>query len=310
MSKHKPLKGRKLFEYLKILVTESANPQSVMLDRLSVAEILELISNEDASVALVVREQIPQIARAVEIVYDAFNKDGRLIYIGAGTSGRLGVLDAAECPPTFGSSPDQIIGIIAGGPPTLLRSAEGIEDDTHAGEEDIDNIETGPNDVVMGLTASRRTPYVISGLNRASERGAKTILLCCNPTDSIDDHSYNLLITPIVGPEVLAGSTRMKAALAEKMILTMITTTVMVKMGKVYKNFMVDLQATSEKLVERSKRVIMDTTGYDYQAAGILLNKADGHVKSAIVMAKLGCDIQTARQLLEKSDGLIYKAID
>ena len=310
MSKHKPLKGRKLFEYLRKLVTESPNPQSVMLDRLPVTEILELINNEDASVALVVREQIPQIARAIEIVYDAFKRDGHLIYIGAGTSGRLGVLDAAECPPTFGISPEQIIGLIAGGPPTLLRSAEGIEDDIQAGAKDIDDIGADSVDVVMGLTASQRTPYVISGLNRALERGAKTILLCCNPTNDIDNYSYDLLIAPIVGPEVLAGSTRMKAALAEKMILTMITTTVMVRMGKVYKNFMIDLQATSEKLVERSKRVIMDTTGCDYQSAGILLSKANGHVKSAIVMAKLGCNIQTARQLLEKSDGLIYKAID
>ena len=308
--KQTPLKGRKLFEYLKKLVTESSNPQSINLDRLSTSEILELINNEDAAVALIVRQQIPQIARAVELVSKAFSEGGRLIYIGAGTSGRLGVLDAAECPPTFGISPEQIVGLIAGGPPTLIRSAEGIEDDIQAGALDIDKIDVVSKDVVMGLTASRRTPYVIAGLNRASEKGAGTILLCCNPSPDDDDNDFDILITPVVGPEVLAGSTRMKSALAEKMILTMITTTVMVKLGKVYKNMMVDLQATSEKLVERSKHTIVEAVDCDYQTAGEFLEKAGGHVKTAIVMAKLGCDIDTARKLLKESGGFIYKAIE
>jgi len=304
-----PVKGRRLFEYLQNLVTEASNPDSIDLDRLTTSETLELINAEDATVALVVRQQIPQITRAVEIVYEALAAGGRLIYIGAGTSGRLGVLDAAECPPTFGIEPGKIIGLIAGGPPTLIRSAEGIEDDIEAGEKDVKDLEVDFKDVVMGLTTSSRTPYVIASLDEAKKRGAQTIFLCCNPADDFVD-TYNLLITPIVGPEVLSGSTRMKSALAEKMVLTMLTTTVMVKLGKVYKNMMVDLQATSQKLVERSKRVIMKAVNCDYLTAGKYLASADGHVKTAILMAKLGCDLKTARLLLDKYQGHIYKAIE
>jgi N-acetylmuramic acid 6-phosphate etherase len=305
-----PLHGKDLFEHLKRLVTESPNPDSLSLDRLSTTQILELINGEDAKVALIVRQQIPAIAGAAEMIYQALSSGGRLIYMGAGTSGRLGVLDAAECPPTFGTSPEQIIGLIAGGPPTLIRSAEGIEDDMEAGIRDIDNIKVGSKDVVMGLTASRRTPYVIAGLKRAAEKKARTILLCCNPSDNAGGEKFDLLITPVVGPEVLAGSTRMKAALAEKMILTMLTTTVMVRLGKVFQNLMVDLQATSEKLNERSKRVIVDIIGCDYESAEILLKKAGGHVKTAIVMAKTGSDFETAHRLLKESDGYVYKAIE
>lgn len=303
------LRGKELFAYLQKLVTESSNPDSSNLDRLSATEILELINSEDARVPLIVRQEIPHIARAVELIYEALTSGGRLIYLGAGTSGRLGVLDAAECPPTFGTSPETIIGLIAGGPPTLIRSAEGVEDDWVAGIKDIEAVGIGSRDVVMGLTASRRTPYVVAGLDRAIQAGAKTIFLCCNPIQGVED-KYDVLITPIVGPEVLAGSTRMKAALAEKMILTMITTSVMVKLGKVYRNLMVDLQATSQKLVERSRRVIMDTVGCDYEAAGQLLDRAGGHVKTAIVMAKKNCDKETAKQILHKAGGLIYKAIE
>ncbi|MCP4582777.1 MAG: N-acetylmuramic acid 6-phosphate etherase [candidate division Zixibacteria bacterium] len=303
-----PLEGCELFEYLKNLVTEASNPKSLDLDRFTTTGILELINAEDATVALVVRKQIPYIAQAVEIIYEALSAGGRLIYLGAGTSGRLGVLDAAECPPTFGTDPDMIVGLIAGGAPTLIRSAEGVEDDVDAGQRDIDKTEIGAGDVAMGLTTSNRTPYVISGLNRAAERGAKTILLCCNPADDINS-GYNLIITPIVGPEVLSGSTRMKAALAEKMVLTMLTTTVMVKLGKVYKNMMVDLQATSQKLLERSKRVIMKSVDCDYKTAGLLLDKAKGHVKTAIVMAKLDCDLESATRLLTEVRGFVFKAI-
>jgi N-acetylmuramic acid 6-phosphate etherase len=303
-----PLHGKELFEFLQKLITESTNPDSVTLDRLSTAEILELINTEDATVALLVRQQIPQIVIAVEMVYKAISGNGRLVYMGAGTSGRLGVLDAAECPPTFGSSPDKIIGLIAGGPPALIRSAEGVEDDTMAAEQAIDALNISADDVVMGLTASQRTPYVIAGLNRAVYRGAKTILLSCNPAEQ-KQLGYDLLLNPIVGPEVLSGSTRMKAALAEKMILTMISTTVMIKMGKVYKNMMVDLQATSQKLVERSKRVIIAATGCNYEEAGTVLEAANGHVKTAIVMAKRGCDPQTAKKLLAESEGFVWKTI-
>lgn len=307
--KKPPLHGKELFDFLQKLVTESANPKSENLDRLTTTEILELINSEDAAVALEVRRQIPGIAKAVEIVYNSLAKGGRLIYMGAGTSGRLGVLDAAECPPTFGISPDKIVGLIAGGPPTLIRSAEGIEDDIKIGIQDIDEVCAGPKDVVMGLTASRRTPYVIAGLNQAVLRGARTILLCCNPADD-QPEGYDLVITPVVGSEVLSGSTRMKSALTQKMILTMITTTVMVKLGKTYKNMMVDLQATSQKLVERSKRVIMEAVGCDYETAGSILDRAGGHVKTAIVMAMRKCNITTARKLLEKAGGFVYKALE
>jgi N-acetylmuramic acid 6-phosphate etherase len=304
-----PLDGKELFDYLQKLVTESPNPQSLELDRLDTIRVLELINSEDATVAIRVHQQIPQIARAVEMIYTALSKNGRLIYIGAGTSGRLGVLDAAECPPTFGIAPDRIIGLIAGGAPTLTRSAEGVEDDIAAGEKDIDNLNVDEFDVVTGLTASQRTPYVIAGLNRASYRNAKTIFLTCNPAAD-KDCNYDLIINPIVGPEILTGSTRMKAALAEKMILTMITTTVMIKLGKVYNNMMVDLQATSQKLVERSKRVIMAACGCDYETAGGYLQEAGGQVKTAIVMAKLGCDITMAQKRLEQAAGFIYKVLE
>jgi N-acetylmuramic acid 6-phosphate etherase len=304
-----PAHGKELFDYLQKLITESANPDSHNLDRLNTTQILELINSEDATVAIIVRQQIPNIAKAVDIVYDSLSSGGRLIYIGAGTSGRLGVLDAAECPPTFGSSPDQIIGLIAGGAATLVRSAEGVEDDTAAAENDIDNIGVRESDVVMGLTASQRTPYVIAGLNRAASLKAKTVFLTCNPSVE-PDCNYDLIINPVVGPEILTGSTRMKAALAEKMILTMITTTVMVRLGKVYGNMMVDLQATSQKLIERSKKVIMAVCGCNYEAAARYLQDAGGHVKTAIIMAKLGCDSTVARERLSRAGGFIYKVLE
>ncbi len=303
-----PLEGKELFEYLQNLVTEEPNPKSEKLDRLPTREILELINAEDATVAIAVRKEIPSIEKGVEIVYTALKSGGRLIYVGAGTSGRLGVLDAAECPPTFGTDPSQIVGLIAGGAPTLIRSKEGIEDDINAGKKDIIDLKIGGDDVVIGLTTSNRTPYVIAGLNEAKDAGAKTILLSCNPRRDSDDH-YDLYITPVVGPEVLAGSTRMKAALAEKMILTMITTTVMVKLGKVYKNMMVDLQATSQKLVERSKKTIMKAIDCGYETAGEYLKNANGNVKCAIVMALKKCDLDTAKTLLDRSEGFIFKAI-
>lgn len=304
-----PARGKELFDYLQKLITESANPESRNLDRLSTLQILEKINSEDATVAIRVRQQLPNIAKAVDLIYCALSEGGRLIYMGAGTSGRLGVLDAAECPPTFGTSPDKIIGLIAGGTAALVRSAEGVEDNISAAANDIDNLNINDRDVVMGLTASQRTPYVIAGLNRAASQKAKTIFLTCNPTLDLDCN-YDLIINPVVGPEILTGSTRMKAALAEKMILTMITTTVMVKLGKVYGNMMVDLQATSQKLVERSKRVIMAVCGCNYEEADKYLGTAGGHVKTAIVMAKLGCDLAAAQERLSRAKGIIYKALE
>lgn len=303
-----PRSGKELFDYLQKLITEKPNPNSIDLDRLGTNEILELINNEDAIVPLIVRNEIPKIATAVEIVVGSLFKGGRLIYLGAGTSGRLGVLDAAECPPTFGTDPDQIIGLIAGGQPSLIRSEEGVEDRPESGESDIDSIGVSNLDTVIGLTASQRTPYVIGGLDRALAKGAKTILVSCNPL--IEKYPYHLIINPIVGPEVLAGSTRMKAALAQKMILTMISTTAMVRLGKVYRNLMVDLKTTSEKLKERSKGVIIKVLDCSYDEAEKLLFRADGSVKAAIVMGKLNCDLPTALLRLEKANGFVYRAIE
>jgi len=303
-----PRSGKELFDYLQKLVTESANPSSIDLDRLDVAEILELINTEDAKVALIVRGEIPKIAAAVEMVQHSLSQGGRLIYMGAGTSGRLGVLDAAECPPTFGTSPDMIIGLIAGGPSSLIRSAEGVEDESNAGVKDIDAVGVSERDTVIGLTASQRTPYVIGGLDQALSKNAKTILITCNPL--IENYPYHLIINPVVGPEVLTGSTRMKAALAEKMILTMISTTAMIRLGKVYRNMMVDLQATSQKLIERSKRVITSALACDYETAARLLRQAEGSVKSAIVMGSLNCDLPTAKTRLKRAGGFVYRAID
>lgn len=303
-----PRSGKELFDYLKKLVTESANPSSIDLDRLDAIEILELINTEDAKVALIVRGEIPKIATAVEMVRHSLAQGGRLIYMGAGTSGRLGVLDAAECPPTFGTPPDMIIGLIAGGPSSLIRSAEGVEDRSDAGVEDIEAVGVSEKDTVIGLTASQRTPYVIGGLDRALSKNAKTVLICCNPL--LEKYPYHLIINPVVGPEVLTGSTRMKAALAEKMILTMISTTAMVRLGKVYRNMMVDLQATSQKLIERSKRVITNALACDYETAAHLLLKAEGSVKAAIVMGSLNCDLPTAKTRLKLAGGFVHRAID
>ncbi len=303
-----PRSGKELFDYLQKLVTESPNPDSIDLDRLATIEILELINIEDAKVALIVRGEIPKIALAVKMVENSLSRGGRLIYIGAGTSGRLGVLDAAECPPTFGTSPDKIIGLIAGGPPSLIRSAEGVEDNYDDGGKDIETIRVSEKDTVIGLTASQRTPYVIGGLDRAHAKKAKTILISCNPL--IEEYPYDLIINPVVGPEVLTGSTRMKAALAEKMILTMISTTTMIRLGKVYRNMMVDLQATSQKLIERSKSVISRAVNCDYRTAENLLERARGNVKLAIIMGKLNCDLSAARSRLERAGGFVYKAIE
>jgi N-acetylmuramic acid 6-phosphate etherase len=298
-----------LFEQLKRLTTEQRNPASMDIDAKSVEEILLIINSEDKKVAPAVEKEIPYIAQAVEIVVEALKKGGRLIYVGAGTSGRLGVLDAVECPPTYGTDPEMIQGIIAGGRKAMFRAVEGAEDHEENGARDIDLKNVGPNDVVCGIAASRRTPYVVGAVKRARQRGAKTLYVTTNPRSEFD-LDVDVAICPEVGPEVIMGSTRMKSGTAQKLVLNMITTTAMIQLGKVYENMMIDLQMTNKKLIERSKRVVMTVTGCSYEEAERVLKEAGGHVKTAIVMIKAHVDAAEAKRRLEKSGGFVRKAIE
>ena len=300
--------GRNVFNQIKDLITESRNPKSFDIDTKSTIEILKIINAEDRRVAFEVEKVIPQIARGVDLIVSSLKKNGRIFYIGAGTSGRLGVLDAAECPPTFGTDPKRIQGIIAGGYKTLVRSKEGVEDNFSAGAGDLKNKKLNRNDVVVGIAASKRTPYVLGGLSYAKIVKAKTIFIFCNPSKDLKVEP-DVVISPILGPEVIAGSTRMKAGTAQKLILNMLSTASMVKLGKVYQNLMVDLQAKSEKLCERSKRIIMILTGLDYKKAEYYLKKAKGKVKTALVMILGKVDKKEAERRLENSEGFIKKAI-
>ena len=301
--------SKRVFNQIKDLVTEKRNPDTFDIDTKFTLQILKLINKEDKKVALAVEKELPNIAKAVDLIVNAFKNKGRLFYIGAGTSGRLGVLDAAECPPTFGTPPGMIKGVIAGGRRTLVRSKEGVEDDFKAGGKDLEKNKITKKDVVVGITASRRTPYVLGALEKAKKVGAKTIFVFCNPSCNLKT-KVDVAISPILGPEVIAGSTRMKAGSAQKMILNMLTTASMIKMGKVYQNLMVDLQAKSEKLVERSKRIIMMLTGVDYKEAGKYLKRAGGKVKTALVMILANTDKETAEKRLKETGGFVAKAIN
>ena len=309
--------SKKLFEQLNSLATEQRNPASMRIDTLTVKEILCLINREDQKVALAVEKEIHHIARAVDIVVRAILDGGRLIYVGAGTSGRLGVLDAAECPPTFGTDPETIQGIIAGGPAAMFRSQEGAEDQEENGAKDVDDKNVGSKDVVCGIAASLRTPYVVGAVKRAKARGAKTIYVTTNPRSMLESpefadlaQSIDVAICPEVGPEVIMGSTRMKSGTAQKLVLNMITTTAMIRLGKVYENMMIDLQMTSKKLEERAKRVLMTVTGIDYEEASKILLQADGHVKTAIVMVKTGASKEEAKRRLHTANGFVRLAIE
>ena len=300
--------GRAVFDELLGLVTEKTNPSSKNIHLLPTSDILRVINRQDSLVAGAVAREMKYIARAVEMAVATFRKKGRMFYLGAGTSGRLGVLDAAECPPTFGTDPKMIRGIIAGGRASLICSREGVEDDIDSALNDIKKYQIGKNDLVIGLTASRRTPYVLEGLGEAKRRGASTIFICCNPRkDAPSD--FDLAICPVVGPEIIAGSSRMKAGTAQKMVLNMISTAAMIKIGKVFGNRMIDLKATSEKLKERSKRVIMDTCKIDYGQAAAILKKSGGSVKTAIVMLKTGLSKKESAALLRRAEGIVHEAI-
>ena len=287
------------------------------IDARSTREILTIINDEDKKIALAVEVQIPFITKAVDLVVASFRKGGRLVYIGAGTSGRLGVLDAAECPPTFGVSPDMVQGLIAGGERAMFKAQEGAEDKEENGANDIDAREINGSDVVCGIAASLRTPYVVGGVKRAKERGAKTLYVTTNPRTRLDSPEFadlkkaiDVAICAEVGPEIVMGSTRMKSGTAQKLVLNMITTAAMIRMGKVYENMMIDLQITNLKRREGEKRVVMTITGVEYDQAADSLERADGHVKTALVMIKAGVGREEARARLEKADGFVRAAIE
>jgi len=294
--------SRKVYEQLKQLTTESPNPLSANLDELSIRETLELINSEDQKIPDAVRRVIPQIEPVIERIVASFRQGGRLIYAGAGTSGRLGVLDASECPPTFGVNPTLVQGIIAGGRRTLVRSREGVEDDIAAAHGDIEKLHPDSMDTVIGIAASGRTPYPLKVLQTAKAAEATTVFLVCNQLSKLPDY-IDLVINPVLGPEVLTGSTRMKAGTACKLILNMLTTTAMVQIGKCYGNLMVDLNATSEKLAERSKRILVELLDISYGDAESLLKEARGEVKTALAMKMLDLGYQTARRRLREANG-------
>jgi len=300
---------RTRFEEFARLATEQRNPRTLDLDTLDVPGILERIAAEDRTVPAAVAGELPYIARAVELVIASFREGGRLLYVGAGTSGRLGVLDASECPPTFGSDPDQVQGIIAGGMGALVRAVEGAEDREEEGERAIAEHEVTPRDTVIGLAASRRTPFVVAALRAARARRARTAYVTCTPRSEFT-LDVDVAICPEVGPEALMGSTRMKAGTAQKLVLNMITTAAFVRSGKVYENMMVDLMATSRKLVERSRRTVMTVTGVDYDAAAQSIDAAGKSVKTAIVMLKRGCSRSEAETRLARAGGFVRAALE
>ncbi len=302
--------GSKLFEELRKLVTEQRNPASMDIDARSIADILKIINKEDMRVAAAVEKEIPYIAKAVLLVVDSFQKDGRLLYVGAGTSGRLGILDAAECPPTYGTDPEMVQGIIAGGEGTVFRSREGVEDHEEWGVHDVEAKKVTGNDVVCGVAASRRTPYVVGAVRRAKELGAKTVFIPTNPRSEFRYDFVDVAICPAVGAEVIMGSTRMKSGTAQKLVLNMITTAAMIRLGKVYENMMIDLQMNSRKLEERAKRVVMTITAVSYEEAERILNEAGGHVKKALVMIRTGVSAADAEERLNKSGGFVRAAIE
>jgi N-acetylmuramic acid 6-phosphate etherase len=298
-----------LFEELQSLATEQRNPRSEQIDTASTPQILEIINTEDHRVPIAVREELPYVAEAVEHVVTAFKNGARLFYVGAGTSGRLGVVDASEIPPTFGADPELVQGVIAGGREAVFRSKEGAEDVEADGAEALRDAGVTEQDVVCGIASSGRTPYVIGAVNYARELGCATLFVSTVPRDELSV-DVDVKICPVVGPEVVMGSTRMKSGTAQKLVLNMLTTASMIRMGKVYKNMMVDLQRTSQKLVERANRTVMMVTGVDYETATRTLDRCDGHVKTAIVMLLADVDADAARRRLSTHDGFVRPAIE
>jgi N-acetylmuramic acid 6-phosphate etherase len=304
------LDSKKLFNEIAGLSTEQRNPASMKIDTASTAEILRIINDEDKKVPLAVEKELPYIEQAVEIIVKALKNGGRLLYFGAGTSGRLGVVDASECPPTFGVPFGMIEGFIAGGREAMFRAQEGAEDSEEKGAAEVMSANVTSKDVVCGIAASRRTPYVVGAVKKAKALGAATLYITCNPRENFDIKEVDVAMCPNVGPEVVMGSTRMKSGTAQKLTLNMLTTASMIRMGKVYENMMIDLQMTNKKLVERSKRIVMTATGVDYETAAEYLEKAGGHVKTALVMIKAKVGLEEAKARLVKADGFVRLAIE
>lgn len=291
------------------LVSEGRNPDTMDIDLLSSLEIVQRINQQDQQVPLAVETVLPEIAQAVDKITEAFKTGGRLIYIGAGTSGRLGVLDASECPPTFGVSNTMVIGLIAGGKEAMFKAKEGAEDSVTLGAEDLKAIQFSAQDVVVGIAASGRTPYVIGALEYAEELGATTVAVSCNPNSPIAEIAQ-IAISPVVGPEALTGSTRLKSGTAQKLVLNMLTTASMIRLGKSYQNLMVDVKATNKKLVARAIRIVMQATECDKQLASTTLEETDYDVKLAILMLLTGLDIEGARHQLHHQQGFLRRAVE
>jgi len=297
-----------LLQTLSTLITEQRNPNSMHVDSLSALEIVQLMNQEDKQVPLAIEKCLPQIAQAVECIVAAFQQGGRLIYIGAGTSGRLGVLDASECPPTFGVSPEMVKGIIAGGERALRHPIEGAEDSKEQAVIDLQTIQFSSKDVLVGIAASGRTPYVVGALEYAKSLGSVTVSIASNPNSAMAN-IVDIAIDTVVGPEVLTGSSRLKSGTAQKLVLNMLTTASMILMGKCYKNLMVDVQASNEKLKARAIRIVMQATDCDKALAEETLKQADQNAKLAIMMILSGLDRAQAETLLEKHQGKLQLAL-
>ncbi|PLR36768.1 N-acetylmuramic acid 6-phosphate etherase [Chimaeribacter californicus] len=290
------------------LISETRNPNTLQLDEMTTLEMVTAFNHEDRTVPEAIARVLPQVAEAVDLAAAALRAGGRIIYLGAGTSGRLGVLDASECPPTFGVDHGVVVGLIAGGPGALLKAVEGAEDSLTLGAEDLQAIALAPRDLVVGLAASGRTPYVIGALRYAREAGCATVAISCNP-DSPIAREAQVAISPVVGPEALTGSTRLKSGTAQKLVLNMISTGAMVKTGKVYQNLMVDVKATNEKLVDRACRIVVDATGAERREAEQALQQTGFEVKPAILMILAQVSADEARQRLAQHNGYLRAAI-
>lgn len=291
------------------LITEQINKDTKDIDKVSTLEMVRLINNEDKKVALAVEEELPNISEAIDVIAERLDKGGRLVYMGAGTSGRLGILDAAECPPTFGVEPELVHGLIAGGQEAILKAVEGAEDSKELGKSDLIDINFTSNDVLVGIAASGRTPYVIGGIEYANGIGAFTISVTCNTNSKMSEVS-KIAISPVVGPEALTGSTRMKAGTAQKMVLNMLSTGTMVKLGKAYGNLMVDVQTNNIKLIERAKNIVMQATGTTEEIARESLKITDNNVKLSILMIITGMSKYEAEKSLKNNKGYLAKAIE
>nr|WP_203618161.1 N-acetylmuramic acid 6-phosphate etherase [Streptomyces bauhiniae] len=284
------------------LGTETRNERTADLDRMPVTELLSVMNDEDQTVAVAVRDALPQIAAAVEAITESLRRGGRLVYLGAGTSGRIGLLDAVECPPTFGTAPEQVVGLLSGGPGAFVTAVEGAEDEPRRAVADLEEIGLNERDTVVGLAASGRTPYVIGGLEHAAARGAVTVTVACN-RDAVVSRYADIPIEIPTGPEVLTGSTRLKAGTAEKMVCNMLSTASMVRSGKTYGNLMVDVKASNDKLVDRARRIVVQATGATPDTAAEALRAAGGHAKTAIVMLLAHCTAEEAARRLSEAHG-------